>query len=292
MKRLLIAIFLLGHALAGADEALRTGLEHAYGNWRQAMLRKDAAAWQRATAPHRRVEVRNRILSERRAFPAALFELPAPPPALEGLKFLEANRLGATAKASYFGKVDFGVGGKPTDNLLVLSFVSGPRGWLYDRAEFVNLSALPAVRKELAAGELGYLRETPETRPTGVVPPTPAEVGMAAYIARVYVFCPGREVNVKVNRISQHRFANAREAETVIGGAIDGNNDVQFSTRKLDGAKGTEALAIRVYLMSQVEGVKPIKVYEYQVAEGGAVKPFGSGTFFLDAATKSALKGR
>ena len=139
-------------------------------------IRKDAAAWQRTTAPHRRMEVKNRILSEKRAFPAAVFDLPAPPPALAGLKFLEAKQNGATAKASYFGKIDFGVGGSPSDNLLVLSFTGGGGGWFYDRADFVNLAALPEVRKELAAGDLGYLKETPEAQPSGVVPPTPIEV--------------------------------------------------------------------------------------------------------------------
>lgn len=292
MKRWLTAIFVAFAALASADEALRGDLETAYGNWRKAILAQDAAAWQRATAPHRRVEVRNRILSERRAFPAAVFDLPAPPPGLEGLKFLEASRKGPTAKASYFGKVDFGVGGAPTENLLVLSFVAAGSGWLYDRADFVNLSALPAVRKELAAGKLDYLRETPESQPSGQVPPTPREVGLAPFIARVYVFCPGREVKVHVNKVSQHRFANAKEAETVIGGAVPGLNEVQFSTRKLDGAKGNEALTIRVYLMSQVEGVKPIKAYEYQVNDGNAAKPFGSGSFFIDAATTALLKGK
>lgn len=292
MKRILAAIFLMVAGSSVADEVPRADLETAYTNWREAIIRKDSAAWQRATAPHRRVEVRNRIVSEKRSFPAAVFDLPAPPPSLNGLKFLEASRKGGTAKASYFGKVDFGVGGQPTDNLLVLSFVSGGQGWLYDRADFVNLTALPAVRKELAAGDLNYLHETPETKPSGVVPPTPQAVAAVPYLARVYVFCPGREVKVHVNKVSQHRFANAKEAETVIGGALDGMNEVQFSTRKLDGAKGGEAMTIRVYVLSQVAGVKPIKVYEYQVAEGGQAKPFGSGSFFIDARMSGVLKGK
>jgi hypothetical protein len=242
--------------------------------------------------PHRRIEVKNRILSEKRAFPATVFNLPAPPPALIGLKFLEAKQNGPTAKASYFGKVDFGVGGEPTDNLLVLSFVRGGAGWLYDRADFVNLAALPEVRRELASGDLGYLHETPEASPSGVVPPTPIEVNTAKYIAKVYVFCPGREVRVQVNKISRHRFANAKEAEIVIGGAKDGPNEVQYAIKKLEGGTDKEALTIRVYLMSQVEGVKPIKIYEHQIAEGGKTKPFGTSNFVVDSATAAKLAGR
>ena len=288
-----ICLILLGlSGFAAASDDLRATLESSYNAWRDAVIRKDAAAWQRTTAPHRRMEVKNRILSEKRAFPATVFDLPAPPPTIEGLRFLEAAQNGPTAKASYFGKIDFGVGGAPSENLLVLSFVRGAGGWLYDRADFVNLSALPEVRKELAAGELKYLKETPEARPSGVVPPVPIEARPAKYIAKVYVFCPGREVRVQVNKISQHRFANAKEAEVVIGGALDGPNEVQYAIRKLDGGTGREAMTIRVYLMSETPGVKPIKVYEYQLPEGASPQPFGTGQFVVDAATISRLAGK
>ena len=267
-------------------------METSYNTWRNAIIGKNAAAWQNATAPHRRIEVKNRIVSEKRAFPAGIFDLPAPPPTIKNLRFLEAKQNGATAKASYFGAIDFGVGGNSSDNLLVLSFVRGVRGWLYDRADVVNLASLPDVRKELAAGNLNYLKETPEAQPSGVVPPTPIEVRPAKYIAKAYVFCPGREVRLQVNKVSRHRFANAKEAEVVIGGAVDGMNEVQFSTTKLEGATGSEVMTIRIYLMSQVAGVQPIKVYEYQLAEGEAAKPFGTGTFNVDAATVAKLSGR
>lgn len=292
MNRLFFAFSLLLTGLAVAQEELRPTLETTYNAWREAMIRKDASAWQRVTAEHRRVEVRNRIVSEKRAFPAGVFELPAPPPSLQGLKFLEAKQNGATAKASYFGKIDFGVGGEPTENLLVLSFVKGGGGWLYDRADFVNLAALPAVRKELTAGNLKYLKETPEAQPSGVVPPTPIAAQPAKYVAKVYVFCPGREVKVQINKISRHRFANAKEAEIVIGGAVEGPNEVQYSVKKLEGGTGKEVMTLRVYLLSESEGTKPIKAFEYQVAAGEPVKPFGTGTFVLDAATMSTLKAK
>ena len=283
----------LGGMMSGlhAQTELRAELERTYEIWRQSVIRKDAVTWQRFTAPHRRSEIRNRIVSEKKAFPASIFALPAPPPSLAGLAFLEANQNGPTAKASYFGKVDFGVGGQPTDNLLVLSFVKVGPAWLYDRADFINLAALPEVRKELAAGNLGYLKETPEARPNGVVPPVPAEVAPAQYIAKVYVFCPGREVQVQANKISRHRFANAKEAEIIIGGARDGDNEIQFTIKKLEGGTGSEALTVRVYLMSQVPGVKPVKAYEYLVKENDAAKPFVTERYQVDAAMVGQLMG-
>ena len=292
MQRLVCAFFCFLSAMATAQNELRPELERSYGLWRDSIIRRDAAAWQRSTAPHRWMEVKNRILAEKRPFPAAVFDLPAPPPALTNLTFLESARNGATAKASYFGKIDFGVGGEPTDNLLVLSFVRGTDRWLYDRADFVNLAALPEVRKELAAGDLSYLKETPEARPDGVVPRVPIEARPAKYIAKVYVFCPGREVRVQVNKISHHRFANAKEAEVVIGGALDGRNEVSYAIRKLEGGTGREAMTIRVYLMSETPGVKPIKAYEYLVPEGASPEPFGTGQFMVDAAMVRQLAGQ
>lgn len=289
MNRLIFAFSLIFASLATAQEDLRPTLETTYRAWREAMIRRDASAWQRVTAEHRRVEVRNRIISEKKPFPATLFNLPAPPPSLQGLKFLEAKQNGATAKASYFGKIDFSVGGEPTENLLVFSFIKGSSGWLYDRADFVNLEALASVRKELAAGNLKYLKETSEAQPTGQIPPTPIAAQPAKYVAKVYAFCPGREVLVEINKISHHRFANAKEAEIVIGGAIVGSNEVKYSVKKLTGGTGKEVMTLRVYLLSETEGTKPIKAFEYQIDAGTSVKASGTGTFILDAATAAKL---
>ncbi len=188
--------------------------------------------------------------------------------------------------------MDFGVGGQPTDNLLVLSFVRGAGGWLYDRADFVNLTALPEVRAEIAGGDLSYLEGVPEAQPTGVVPPVPIAANRAGTIAKVYVFCPGREVQVQINKISRHRFANTQEAEVIISGAKLGANEVQYSIKPLEGGTGQEALTIRVYLMSEVEGQKPVKAFEYQVLEKEPFTPYATGTFVLDAATAAKLSPR
>ena len=292
MNRLICAFSLLFVLNSAAEDNLRPALESTYKIWRNAIIKRDATTWKRVTAAHRQVEVKNRIISEKRVFPAGVFELPAPPPSIEGLKFLQAKQNGATAKASYFGKINFGVGGNPADNLIVLSFIRGGTSWLYDRADFINLAALPDVRSELAAGNVKYLNETPEAQPSGVIPPTPIAARSAKYIAKVYVFCPGREVQMHVNKISRHRFANAKESEVVIGGAKDGSNEVQYAIKKLEGSTGKEAMTIRVYLMSQVAGVKPVKAFEYQLAEGEVPKPFGSGQFVVNAAVAAKLTGK
>lgn len=282
---------LMSAALADAQDtnALAKNLIQTYQSWRQAMISSDARQWQALTARHRQMEVRNRILSEKRPFPASVFQVPAPPPSLKGLRTIHVSQRGATAKAAFYGKVDFGIGGDPTDNIMLVSFINEGGRWKYDRSEFVNLSALPDVRKELAAGDLTYVRETPEFQATGVVPPTPIAINPAKYIAKVYVYCPDREVEVQVNQVSRHTFINTKEAEIIAGGAKDGLNDVVFRVKPLKGATGKEALAIRVYLMSEIPGTKPIMAYEYKVEEGGTAKAFDRGTFTIDPATAAKL---
>lgn len=292
MIRAIFVTALAISSLASAQEALRAPLETTYNAWRQAVTNRDFATWERVTASHRRQEVRNRIVSEKRAFPAAIFDIPATPPAIGSLKFLEATQNGPTAKASYFGKVDFQVDGQPTDNLLVLSYIKEGNAWLYDRADYVNLEGLPDVRRELAAGDLSYLKETPEARASGQVPPMPIAVSGAKYISKVYVFCPGREVQVQINKVSRHRFANAKEAEIVIGGAKDGPNEIQYTIKKLEGGTGKEAMTIRVYLFSEVEGVKPVKVFEYQLQEGQPAKDVSTEMFQVDAAVVRQISGK
>jgi hypothetical protein len=292
MKSLILAFTLIFPGISMADEALKADLEKAYSVWRDSMIKKDFRSWQQVTAEHRQVEVKNRIVSEKLPFPASVFNLPAPPPLLSGLKFLTAARNGRTAKASYFGKIDFGVGGEPTDNLLVVSFIQSGGGFLYDKADFVNLTALPEVREELAKGDLTYLKGVPEAQPSGIVPVVPVAVQPATTLAKVYVFCPGREVEVLVNKVSRHKFINGKEAETVMGGARGGLNEVQYAVTKLKEGTGQEAMTIRVYLLSEVQGVKPIKVFEYQVAEKGVAAPHGTAYFDLDQSVLAKLKGK
>jgi len=108
----------------------------------------------------------------------------------------------------------------------------------------------------------------------------------------VYVFSPGREVQVQVNKVSRHRFANAKDAQIVIGGLKDGANEIQYSVKKLEGGKGTEAMTIRVYLFSEVEGVKPVKAFEYQLQEGEQPKDYGTQMFTVDEMMVRQITGK
>ena len=273
------------------DPVLKTSLEHTYHNWRLAMVKQNYNQWVQFTASHRQQHIKNRILSEKKPFPAWLFRVPAAPPSLAGLKPLSIAAKGSTATAVYFGRVDFGVGGNPPENLLLLSFVNERGRWKYDNADFIRLNELPDVRKQIKAGDYTYVKNA-DFQPSGVIPRPPIPVNGAKYIAKVYVFCPGREVKMKVNNISNHRFQNTEGSEVVIGGGRDGSNEVQFTTKSLEGSTGKERLRISIFLMSTVQGVKPIQIFEEIWKENEPVKAFATKNFTIDAAVINKLNGK
>jgi hypothetical protein len=279
-------------ASAQADASqLGDALERVYGQWRSALMTRNVAVWQAVTASHRQGQVRNRLISERGDYPAGVFKLPAAPPPLTGLKRVRASQNGPTAKLVYFGKVDFAVGGEPTDNLYVVSFLQEGTAWKYDSADFVSLAALPAERAALAAGKHAYLDETADFQPDGEVPAVPPLVAAPKFLAKVYIYSPGRDVRVQVNKLSRHRVVNNREADIIIGGVKDGINEVQWTITPLTGATGKEAMTIRVYLLSEVEGVQPVKAFEYQVDEGQQPRPSGTLSFTVEPNMVKTLMG-
>ena len=288
-----MSLGVVGSASAEATNqqaGLAKSLEDVYSYWRSAIIGVNHGAWKQVTASSRKAALQNRIMSEKGSWPDDVFRLPAAPPALTGLKLLRARSKGMTAKSVYFGKVDFGVGGDPTENLLVLSFLYEGRGWKYDTAEFVNLSNLKDVRDQIKSGDLAYV-DGKDFLPTGIKPAQPIVVPKAKYIAKVYTYCPGREVRVKVNKVSEHRFQDTQQSEVIIGGARDGVNELWYSIRDLPGYKGDDPMTVRVYLMSQIPGVKPIKVYQYQTKKGHKPRAKDSVIFNVDAATGAKILG-
>ena len=255
------------------------------------MVAKNYNTWKQITAGHRKIAIQNRIVSEKGKFPADIFKIPSAPPSLDGLKLIRARSKGVTAKLVYFGKVDFGIGGEPSENLLVLSFVHDGPGWKYDSAEFVNLGGLKDVRSQLQAGKLDYV-DGQAFLPSGVKPRTPIVVRQPKYIAKVYTYCPGREVRVTVNKVSSHRFQDTQQSEIVIGGARDGVNEIRYTIKNLPGYKGDDPMTLRVYIFSQINGVKPVKVFEYQTIKGEKPKLTAKGVFSIDAAAGKKVLGR
>jgi len=273
-----------------SDKQLVSHLFKVYDSWREAMVTKNPKAWKQNTSTARIINVRNRIWSERRAFPQSVFDIPIAPPDIRKLKALRVRVNGETAKAIFFGKVDFGVGGQPTENVFVISYVREQDRWKYHGGEYVKLDLIPAVKKQIQAGDYQYFDQD-DFQPEGKVPLIPKAVTHPVLaIAKVYVFCPGREVSLKVNDFSEHLFQNDKRAEIVLGGARLGKNTIDYSIKELPGGDPKSPLTIRVYLMSQVPGTLPMKMVQYQVDDGG--KPSDGGVLSFDFTAELADKLR
>ena len=273
-----------------SDKQLVSHLFKVYDSWREAMVTKNPKAWKQNTSTARIINVRNRIWSERRAFPQSVFDIPIAPPDIRKLKALRVRVNGETAKAIFFGKVDFGVGGQPTENVFVISYVREQDRWKYHGGEYVKLDLIPAVKKQIQAGDYQYFDQD-DFQPEGKVPLIPKAVTHPVLaIAKVYVFCPGREVSLKVNDFSEHLFQNDKRAEIVLGGARLGKNTIDYSIKELPGGDPKSPLTIRVYLMSQVPGTLPMKMVQYQVDDGG--KPSDGGVLSFDFTVELADKLR
>ena len=287
---LLFAAFLAGFPAtsSGQDEGQLVGhFKAVYQNWRAAMIRKDAAMWKQLTSNATQIKVRNRIWSSRQKFPEAVFNVPMTSPSLDNLEAMSVRLKGPTAKATYFGKIDFGVGGDPSKNLFVISYVREANGWKYDKAEFVTLGALPEVRKELEAGNKEFLKGK-DFEPDGKIEPAPIAIrGPVKYVTEAYVYGPGREIRLLVNGISSHLFQNTKRADLVIGGSKDGLNEVQFAIKDIPGGDPKAPMTIRIYLGSpKLE--KPIKALEYQITDGS--KPEETGTLNYTVTPEMARK--
>ncbi len=298
MPRALFLIFIcfLTNSLSAQQRNGQTlnQLRLVYDGWRNAVIQKNATAWKRFTSNVRQITVRNRFLSERRQFPNAVFDLPFQPTDLSSLKILRATVQGRTAKTVYFGKIDFGVGGKPRENLIVISYLQEASGWKYHGAEFINLNALPDIRKQLKEGKLDYIQHA-DFGANGVVEKTPRAITRPVpIVAKAYVFCPGREVKLLINKTSTHLFQNTKAAETIIGGVNLGENEVQYAIKDLPGGKPT-AFTIRVYLFPEKSGAKitdSIKATEYQFKDGTTPNANGSLRFRVTQEMARKLKGR
>ena len=274
------------------SQTLEGEFEKTYALWQRGMVTKNIKVWDSITSSDRKRVVRNRIYSEKFSYPQEVFATPFSPPLLKDLKLLQAKSSGVWGKAVFFGKVDFGVGGAPSDNLLVVSYKNEADHWRFAGAEYINLSGLPKLRTEIARGDLSYLKQADFQPKAPNLKNTIKLTGPVPIIGKVYGYCPGREISAKVNRVSNHLFQNTKEAEVIIGGLRRGMNDIDVSIKGLPGGQGDEPLTVRVYAFSKVNGVLPIKIFEYLVNEKDRAKPKQTVRFELDDATYNKLLGR
>lgn len=256
----------------GGDPALRASLEQAYQFWRQAMSRGDARAWAASITRYRQTMIRNAIVSDRQAFPSAVFASKAPLPAIENLRLLEVQAVGDTAHLVYFGKIDLGQDTEMVkDNLLKLKFGREDGVWRYDSNRITSLDSSPDTRKKLQAGGAPDFLDTPEYTPPGSLPPMPALCRVPDHKGGYKIESFGYETTVSMNGFDSAPVQDGLDQQIITGGLINGRNEITLRIKPVPVPKGEKAsLQIRVYTLTNASEVPVGEVLRWKAPEGGA----------------------
>jgi len=254
-------------AKVAVDASLQQKLASVYNTWRESMLRGNMTLWQSTTARSRQLKVRNLAVSEKKAWPKCLFVRPVVPPALGGLKCIVAASKNDTATLAYFGKIDFGIGGEPQDNILVLCFLREAGAWKYDSARFFALDGLKDFRQQLASGNYSELEKHDGLWPNGQQEALPALCQPPKYIAKIFVDAPGRKVTANIGNASLHQLQDIRKAEIITGGLQDGKASLQLKIENLE-QQPQGHLTVGIFIMPEIVGQLPAKVYEQYWPKG------------------------
>ena len=255
------------------DVNLRTALENAYKNWRQAMIREDPLAWASSITRYRQTVMRNSIVSERSAFPDAVFASGVQPPPLDGLRLLEAQAVGDTAHLVYFGKIDLGQDRELVrDDVLKLKFLRENGMWKFDSNRITSMANAPEVRQALLEGKRPEFLETPEFTPPGIAPPVPPLCRVPDHKAGYKIQSFGYETKVSMNGFDYDPVGDGMEQQMIIGGLVNGHNEITLQMKPISEVpKGEKAsLQIRVYLLSNDPEQPGKEVLRWQAPESGA----------------------
>ena len=274
-----ILIPVLGSAqTAQPDNSIRVSLESAYTAWSESMAAADLGKWEATTAFSRQIETRNRIVSQKRPFPQALFDDPMEAPPLGGLISLGVLSTGETATSTYFGKANFGAepGVAITDNLLVLHFLKEEGRWKFDNLRVVKIGNDGEILLQIRNRDLSFLQGE-EFQPAAQLPPVPQPVEMPAMVAEAWIDATGYEVKVTVNGHLTGAFSNVKASDLVMGGVRRGQNNIKIETRLLENPSGSSPnVEVAIYAAEDPAG-QAQRVYHFK--PGSAVPAVVSESF-------------
>lgn len=256
------------------QEKSRTTTETVYNTWRLSLIRGSEQAWRSTTSNSRQMKVRNLIVSQRGAFPRDFFNQTQEAPKLENFAYVGSllGCNGYTMASTYIGNVKLGEG-KAAENAFVLEFVFEGGRWKLDQTRMFNLSQLPDVRKRLREKDLTLLQEQDGFQPYDRIPTTPPACSAPVLIGKVFVDCPGRNIEMTINGVSMHEFEDERRADVISGGLKRGLNTISYKiTDKADQER--PSMAIGLFVAPETPGNSPICVFDHIIdatdkAEGG-----------------------
>lgn len=261
------------------QERAREIADLVYNTWRVCHANGgNLAEWERCTTRSRVRKVRNLIVSQRGRYPQDYFREAQYMPSLDRFNYVGsvASCNGNTLAATYFGKVQFG-DGKPSDTAFVILLVNEDGRWKVDQTRCFDLFRIPEVRKRLLARDTKVLMEQDGFHPYRSIPEIPPACPAPQLIGKIFVDCPGREIDLRINGISAHEFYDERRADVISGGLRRGSNTISYTIRELDGREHP-SMAIGLFVMPETPGNAPVCVFDHILDASDAAKG-GSFTF-------------
>lgn len=268
----LLATLAGGRALAqsAAGTALRAELERTYAGWLQAMRTRDMAAFSASTSRYRQMSLRNEIVSLRQQWPAAVFKSSIQAPDITRLTFMDATATGDTARAVYFGRVDFALdSGVTPENPLVLRFLKESGAWKFDWIQYVNLGNDETTRKEAKAGGRTWL-ESEEFQLTGRAPAVPKPCREPYQIAALKIIATSCKVTVEVNQGAHTEVVDNNTGGRIITGGLQKGYNLLSITPVADLAAKNPPLLEVVILTRREAYTQPVKLWSWKPAEAPA----------------------
>jgi len=247
--------------------ALRSELERAYAAWRQAMRTADTAAFAAATSRYRQMCLRNEVISMRQPWPAAVFKSVLKAPDVSRLTFLDATATGDTARAVYFGRVDFALdAGNVAENPVVLRFLREGSVWKFDRIQYVNLGTDDSQRQEARTGGRQLLQGE-DFQLTGTYPAVPRACREPYQIAALRILATSCTVTVDVNQGAHLETVENNTGGRIITGGLQKGYNVLAITPAADlTARNPPQLEITV-LTRRDASAPAVKLWSWKPAE-------------------------
>jgi hypothetical protein len=248
-------------------EALRAELERTYVSWLQATRRRDVAAFDRNTSRYRKMCLRNEVVSMRQPWPAAVFNSVLQAPDLGALTFIDATAAGDTARAVYFGRVDFALDSVITpENPLVIRFLREGVVLKFDRIQYVNLGSDEDTRREARAGGRKWL-ESEDFQLTGKYPQIPKPCLEPYQIAALSIVARSCKVTVDVNNGTHvETVSNNTGGRIITGGLRKGPNLIRIAPAAEVSAKVPPLLEISIVTRAETYR-PPVKLWTWKPRE-------------------------
>lgn len=239
-----------------------------YNTWRVSHAKGgNEVAWRRSTTESRVRKVHNLVISQRGQFPQDYFREAQSMPMLENFVYVGsiASCQGNTLAATYMGRMQLG-DDKPQDCAFVILLVNEQGKWKVDQTRLFSLQKIPGVKKRLQARDISVLLEQDGFHPYRELPKLPPYCNQPELIGKIFVDCPGRDVDVKINGVSLHEFQDERRADVISGGLKRGGNTISYTIRDEVG-KPRPSLAIGLFVMPETPGNTPICVFDHILDE-------------------------